>query len=196
MCEIIIDKRVFKQVSINHNYYIDCDGNVYSKFAKKIIKTLYRNINNKCYAYVDMFVAGKQKHINIHRLVYTAWVGEIQEGMQINHKDDNSLNNNYLNLYAGTQKDNIRDCITNKHRVGGMYYLTIFDKKTDEVLTFCPANKFIEYCKHSCANGCIKRFFKRNWFKKRYEILEYKRIDNLSHFKSVTTMTDECRSVD
>lgn len=116
--------------------------------------------------------------------------------MQINHKDDNSLNNNYLNLYAGTQKDNIRDCITNKHRVGGMYYLTIFDKKTDEVLTFCPANKFIEYCKHSCVNGCIKRFFKRNWFKKRYEILEYKRIDNLSHFKSVTTMTDECRSVD
>lgn len=41
-----------------------------------------------------------------------------------------------------------------------MYYLTIFDKKTDEVLTFCPANKFIEYCKHSCVNGCIKRFLR------------------------------------
>ena len=29
MDEIIIDKRVFKQISVNHNYYIDCDGNTY-----------------------------------------------------------------------------------------------------------------------------------------------------------------------
>lgn len=196
MREIIIGKKVFREISLNNNYYIDCDGNVYSKFAKRVIKHLYRKIGGKLYAHVDIYIDGKQKHIPIHKLVYVTWVGEIHPNLQINHKDDNSLNNNYLNLYVGTQKDNIKDCINNNHRVGNVFYLTLHDKKLDSVVTFCPASDFIDYCGHPCNNGCIKRFFKRNWFKKRYEILEYKHIDNLSHFKSVTTMADECKPVD
>lgn len=196
MCEIIIGKKVFREISLNNNYYIDCDGNVYSKFAKRVIKHLYRKIGDKLYAHVDIYIDGKQKHIPIHKLVYVTWVGEIPSNLQINHKDDNSLNNNYLNLYVGTQKDNIKDCINNNHRVGNVFYLTLHDKKLDKVVTFCPASDFIDYCGHPCNNGCIKRFFKRNWFKKRYEILEYKHTGNLSHFKSVTAMADECKPVD
>lgn len=195
MDEIIINKRVFKQISVNHNYYIDCDGNVYSKFAKRIIKHMYKRGNDKLYAYVDISIEGKQKHVPIHRLIYSTWIGNIPNDMQVNHKDDNSLNNNYLNLYVGTQKDNIKDCFHNNHRVGNVFYLTVFDKKADKLLTFCPASDFIEYCGHSCNNGSIKRFFNKNWFKKQYEIIEYKHIDNLSHFRSVTTMADECKPV-
>lgn len=38
--------------------------------------------------------------------------------MQINHRDDNKENPSLSNLYLGNQKENISDCINNKHRVG------------------------------------------------------------------------------
>jgi len=197
MEEIIIKNRIFKQIAINKNYYIDCEGNVYSKYAKKIIKPLVRNAREKKYLYVDIFVNGKQRHMNIHRLVYSTWVGEIPEGLQVNHKDDNSFNNHYTNLYIGTQKDNIADSIKNgSHSISGMFYLTVFDKEKNQILTFCPSSDFIAYSGHPCANKSVKRMFKRNWFKKRFEVLEFKHIDNLTHFKSVTTNGDECNHVD
>ena len=196
MDEIIIDGVVFRQVSVNKNYYIDEYGNVYSKFSKKIIKPLLRCVREKTYIYVDIYVDGKQRHMNIHRLVYSAWVGDIPEGAQVNHKDDNSMNNNYTNLYVGNQSQNIQDCIKNEHRLGNVFYLTIYDKLVDRIMTFCPASDFIAYSGHTCLNGGIKRMFSRNWFKKRFEIIEYKHINSLSHFKSVTTNGDECNHVD
>lgn len=161
MNDIIINGVVFKQVELNNNYYIDQDGNVYSKFCKKIIRHMYRTPTSKTYAYVDMYIDGVQKHMPIHKLVYLTWIGSIPKGMQINHKDDNSLNNNYLNLYAGTQKDNIKDCIGNRHRVS---YITVFDKYKNKIITFCPAKNIIPYANHTCKNGFIRRWFCRKWF--------------------------------
>ena len=45
--------------------------------------------------------------------------------------------------------------------------------KENKILTFCPASNFIIYSGHSCANGSVKRMFTRNWFKVRYEIIDY-----------------------
>ena len=192
MEEIIIDKHVFRQVPFNHTYYIDEFGNVYSSYCHKIIHHSTRYCNGKPYEYVDMYFDGKQHHVPIHRLVYRCWVGEIKHGEQVNHRDDNSLNNHYSNLYTGSQAENIRDCFDNGHRVGNVFYLTVFDKKIGKTITFVPAVKFISYSNHSCKNGCIKRMFSKNWFKKRYDIIEYKHVDNLAHYKSVEAMGDEC----
>lgn len=196
MDSIIINKEVFKRIS--DTYYISLDGKVYSTYSRKIIKTLYRLTSNgtKKYAYVDISFNGKQKHMPIHRLVYSAWIGSIPDGMQVNHKDDNSLNNKYTNLYAGSQKSNIEDCISNGHRVGNIFYLTVYDKKANKTVTFCPAGDFISYSGHTNKSGCLNKFFNKNWFKKRYDILEFKRINNLDELKGVTTMGDECSPVE
>ena len=194
--QIIIDGKVFRLIRFNTNYYVDRYGDIYSLYSKKIIKQLYRSYQNKQYAYVDISINGKQKHMPIHKLVADTWIRNLNDGEQINHIDDNQLNNAVDNLYIGTQKENIIDCVNNNHRVCNVFYLTIFDKKINKILTFCPSSQFIKYSQHSCKNGNINRMFKKNWFKKRFEIIEFKRINNLNELKGVTTMGDECSPVE
>lgn len=195
MNDIIINDKTFKQLRCNKNYWISSDGELYSEHAKKLIKTPIHNTCGKRYKRVDIWLDGKQRHMMIHRLVYDTWVSPITRNDQINHKNDNSLDNRIENLYKGSQKSNIADCVRNGNRVGHIKYLTVFDKKTKQTLTFCPSSDFIAYSQHSCQNGSIKRMFNKNWFKQRFTIIDFKNVNDKEHFKSVTTMADECKPV-
>lgn len=192
---IIINDKEFKQIRVNKNYWISSDGELYSEHANKIINASINSNLGKLYKRVDIRVDGKQRHMMIHRLVYDTWVSPITRNDQINHINDDSLDNRIENLYKGSQKSNIADCIKNGHRVGRIKYLTVFDKKVKKTLTFCPSSDFIEYSKHSCQNGSIKRMFNKNWFKKRYIVIDFKNVNDKRHLKSVTTMADECKPV-
>ena len=83
----------------------------------------------------------------------------------------------------------------NNHRIGNMFYLTLFDKEKDKIITFLPSSNFIKYSGHTNTSGCINKMFNKNWFKKRYEILEFKKVNNLLDLEGVTTMGDECNPV-
>lgn len=193
---IIINNKLFKQIRINTNYFISQDGEIYSQYAKRIIKTPINITRNKKYKRVDININGKQKHIPVHRLVYDTWIEKISSGEQINHKNDNSLDNRMENLYKGSQKNNIRDCIANQNRIGHIKYLTIYDKQVEKTITFIPSSKFIEYSGHPCKNQSVQRMFNKRWFKNRYEIINFGQIQNRLHLQSVTTMADECKPVD
>lgn len=195
MESIIFNGKEFKQYRYNPNYFVSCDGEVFSNFSKKIIKNGVRGKEKQYYS-VDITIDHSQKHIPVHKIVYDTWVRKLEPNEQVNHRDDNSFNNNVSNLYVGTQKENIQDCINNNHRVGNVFYLTVFDKEIGKVLTFAPAGKFIEYSGHSNKSGSLNKFFSKQWFKQRYEIIEYKRVKNLDELKGVTTMADECRPVE
>lgn len=194
MKTISIRNKIFKQIK-DTKYYCNENGDIYSDFSHKILQPMTRGLKNKLYPYVDINFGEGQKHCYIHKLVYETWIGEIPNNMYVLHKDDNQFNNNINNLYLGTQKQNIQDCINNNHRVGNTWILTIYDKEKKETFTFCPASKFIEYCGHPSANGSVKRFFTRNWFKKRYEIIDYYNCKSLDIKEGVTTMGDECNPV-
>jgi hypothetical protein len=47
------------------------------------------------------------KHLLVHRLVVEVFIGEIEEGMVVNHVDGNKLNNNADNLEICTPKENV-----------------------------------------------------------------------------------------
>lgn len=192
---IIINDKEFKQIRVNKNYWISSDGELYSEHANKIINASINSNLGKLYKRVDIRVDGKPHHMMIHRLVYDTWVSQITRNDQINHINDDSLDNRVENLYKGSQKSNIADCVRNGHRVGHIKYLTVFDKKVKKTLTFCPSSDFIEYSKHSCQNESIKRMFNKNWFKKRYIVIDFKNVNDKRHLKSVTTMADECKPV-
>jgi hypothetical protein len=181
----------FKQFR-DTKYYCDENGNIYSDFSHRILKPLERGMPNKKYYYIDINFGQGQKHYPIHRIVYETWIGPIDKGKFVLHKDDNQHNNNINNLYLGNQKD----CQNNSHRVGNTWILTIYDKEKQETLTFCPASDFIAYSGHSCQNGNVKRMFSRNWFKKKYEIIDYYLCKDLRVKKGVTTMDDECNPVE
>lgn len=186
MNALIINGKILKPY--DSMYYVSADGDVYSTYSKKFLKP---HIDKDGYLRVDIH----SKHMKVHKLVYIVWIGPIPENMQINHIDDDKLHNHYSNLYAGSQKNNIKDCINNNHRCGNIFYLTLFDREKNKVITFCPASDFISYSGHSNKNGSLKKMFSKNWFKKRYKIIEYKRIFSNEELKSVTTIGDECNQV-
>lgn len=132
---IYIKDKQFKQFR-NTKYYCSQDGEIYSDWSQKILKHLYRESGNKKYAYVDINFGQGQKHVPVHRIVYETWIRPLKENEQVNHLDDNSLNNNINNLYVGDQKENIRDCFKNGHRIGNCWILTVFDKKEQKTITF------------------------------------------------------------
>lgn len=186
MKSIIFNKKEFKPYDAH--YFVSADGEVFSTYSNKCLKT---NIDLNGYPRVDIH----QKHMKIHRLVYLTWIGPIDDALQINHKDDNKLNNHWSNLYQGTQKENIKDCHQNNHAVGRTSYLTVYDKQTKKTLTFCPSFNFIEYCGHPAKNKNISRMFTRNWFKKRYKLIDFNLVKNRETLESLTTMDDECNPV-
>lgn len=176
-----------KLKKINKNYYISKNGDVYSFKTNKFLKHIIDKKSDKPYPYVDI----DGKHKRIHHLVYETWVGPILKGYQINHKDDNQLNNHLSNLYMGNQQQNIMDQFKNKHRVGAIHYLILYDFEVDAVINFCPSKDFIEYSGHSNKNGSVKKMFKKNWFKKRYIILEFSQLKSYKEIESVTTKCEE-----
>ena len=194
---IIYNRDVYKRYK-DTCYYVDINGNIYSTYCNRIIKTLKRNIKGKTYHYIDVLKKEqhKQKHIPIHRIVYEARVDTIKNNQQINHKDDDSENNTLTNLYIGNQQENIKDCLKNKHRVGNVFELILYDNEIDKVITFCPAGEFIKYSGHSNKSGSLTKFFTKQWFRNRYKVIKYERINNLEEYQGVTTMGDECTSVE
>lgn len=198
MDSIWIDGKEFKRFR-NTTYYVSNSGEVFSKFSNRKLKLMKRWINDRhFYYYVDIYLNSVQKHINVHRMVYEVWVGEIPADKQVNHKDDNKINNNVDNLYVGTQKENIADCIKNGHRepciTSIQKQVVLFDKKYNQNVTFKTVTDALSYLKketgHTASNGCIGQFEKsrkRKWFTERFKII---------HLGSVTTNGDECSHVE
>ena len=179
LLKLILKNMKFKRY--NKDYLISEYGDVYSERTNRFLKPAHTASGHQR---VDIY----GKHTFIHRMVYQTWIGNVPNGLQINHRDDNKDNNHYSNLYAGTQKENIQDCVRNGNRQGNIKTLTVKDKKTGEILSFTPASKFYEYAGHSCKSGSVRKAFKRDWFKERYEVIEFKQ-------GRVTTMDDECNPV-
>lgn len=56
---------------------------------------------------IGMKPDGKRMFRSRHRIVADAFLGECPEGMEVNHKDGNKLNNHYSNLEYITHRENV-----------------------------------------------------------------------------------------
>jgi hypothetical protein len=82
----------------------DIINNGLTKHKKEIF--LKPGINGKGYLSVVLNKDNIRKSVTIHRLVYSHFVGELINGMGINHKDGNKLNCHYKNLEQITRRGN------------------------------------------------------------------------------------------
>ena len=87
----------------------------YNKTGKeKILKHDLVVIHHKNRDYIQHQIIlhknGKRKHFLIHRLVYQTFIGEIPNGYQIDHRDNNPQNNKLENLQLLTRSENIKKC--------------------------------------------------------------------------------------
>ena len=78
------------------------DGKIWSNTTNKFIGS-----NNDGYSPCALMADdGSIWRTNIHRVIYTACYGDIPEGMQVNHIDEDKNNNSIFNVNLMTPKEN------------------------------------------------------------------------------------------
>lgn len=89
-------------------YQVSNFGRVKSlDYKRSGIEKLLTPSKNKQGRYrIILYKDGNYKHFQIHRLVYEAFSGEIPDGLQVNHIDENPLNCSISNLNLMTAKEN------------------------------------------------------------------------------------------
>lgn len=92
-------------------YDVSNFGRVRSLYRYKVI---LKPQLQKGYCYVDLCKDGKKKRYSIHRLVWETFNSSIPEDYEINHIDENPLNNCISNLSAVSHKTNINWGTRNK----------------------------------------------------------------------------------
>lgn len=114
-------KEIWKDIKNYENYYeVSNFGRVRSKYRiieqkykGKNVKFVYKSIIlkpyliNSGYYVVSLSKNSVQKKFLVHRLVAEAFLSNINNYNQINHKDENKLNNNISNLEWCNAKYNI-----------------------------------------------------------------------------------------
>lgn len=76
------------------DYVVSDTGEVYSNKQHRMLK----QTEKKNYMMVTLYNENGRKHLLVHRLVAEAFIDNPERLPQINHKDENSLNNNVDNL--------------------------------------------------------------------------------------------------
>lgn len=94
--EIPFDYEEFRDIeNYNGEYQVSNLGRVYSVKSKKFLKP---KTTSGGYLQVCLSKNGKHKNYYIHRLTAQAFLKNINNLPQVNHKDENPLNNNLSNL--------------------------------------------------------------------------------------------------
>ena len=159
----------------NEKYYVSNKGDVYSKYTNQFLK---HEIDRKGYHRVNVYENKKHRHVRVHLMVYTTWVGDIPNDLMVCHKDDNKDNNYVCNLKLGTMHDNAMDCVRNRHH-NTAKTLVVYDKYTRETVEFYPARNLLEYANHPYSQKSHKsgiamtNIFKAPWFKERFDVIDY-----------------------
>ena len=131
------------------------------------------------YLLVNLWKDGKKKMYRVHRLVWEAFNGAIPAGMQINHLDENPVNNWLENLEVCTPRENCNYGTRNERLAKAKVNHPLrskpvnqIDRLTGEVINTYPSvreakrqtrinqSHIAECCKgkHSHAGGYVWRF--------------------------------------
>jgi len=107
-----------KQIKKLPDYYITNTGQVFStrispRYNKKgLMREVRPKVNKSGYLYIGGYSgSGKDKKriwLRIHRVVFEEFVGPIQNGMEIDHKNNIKTDNRLENLQMLSRLQNIR----------------------------------------------------------------------------------------
>lgn len=103
--ETMMDEQWRPVVGYDEAYEISDFGKVRNARTGKM---LHPALAGAGYEYVWMCINGKRVNRYIHRLVIASFVGPIEKGMEVNHKDGDKRNNVLQNLECVTHAENQR----------------------------------------------------------------------------------------
>lgn len=175
MNEIILEGIRWRSTGIR-SYYVSetgCVANI--KFENediKKMKILKLDVGRNGYRRAPLkYEVGKERKYLVHRLVYQAFVGELQEGMVIDHIDSNRSNNHYTNLRQVTQKENISHALHNGG-FGGNHKcrIAVYDKELDTTTSYSSISDFLKHLGIGQYDS-INALNKYSKYKNRFEIV-------------------------
>lgn len=146
------------------------------KFGKvRILKPIK---DPKGYLRVRLYKDGRSEWFSVHRLVYEAFNGEIPEGYEINHinedKTDCSLDNMNLlthgqNMNWGTRNKRVSEKLTNGKLSDPVLQLTLDDVLVKEwpSINETGRNGFNKVAVCACCNGKRETYKGFKWVKKK-----------------------------
>lgn len=141
------------------------DRHVWNKANNSFSMLKGRNLKQDCkdklYKQIGLAKNGKYKKFLVHRLVAELFVLNPENKPQVNHIDENKLNNNYLNLEWVTSSENINhgkrnDTVSIKVKK----QVKCIDKNGNETYydsaLDAEKNGFSRFCISLCCNNKIK----------------------------------------
>ena len=99
---------MLKPSFLSDEYLVSDEGYVLSKRDGTPLKY---SINHRGYAIINICINGKRKGIAVHIMVARAFCDGYKDGLTVNHKDGNKLNNKSSNLEWITSQENTRHSI-------------------------------------------------------------------------------------
>lgn len=116
--EIVWKPLIYRGVDYGDRFLISNNGNLYSIKNKKMLK---KTITKNGYEQICVSLGSRKmtKVIKIHIAVAENFVNGYKDGLIVNHKDGNKINNNYTNLEWITQKENVKHAVENELLVRG-----------------------------------------------------------------------------
>lgn len=135
----LIEGKLFKRITNYENLYaVSMEGDIYSFRRKSLITPE----NNSGYMRIALSKNGTVKRFLVHRLVAQEFIPNFKNLPQVNHKDENKLNNNVDNLeWCTAQYNNTYG--TRIDRAVSTYCLKYCCIETGEIATsreFCQKN--------------------------------------------------------
>ena len=110
-----MENETWKIMKENPNYEVSNLGKIRNTKTKRIRKT---TINNKGYEKFIIYINEKPKSFYVHRVVANNFIENLNNYLEVNHKDENKLNNSVdnlewcdgcYNLHYGTRIKRIKD---------------------------------------------------------------------------------------
>lgn len=95
-----------REISWAPGYFVQEDGQVWSSKTNKYLSQSLSDNRGHGYLVVHLYVNGKSYSPKVHRLVAEAFLPNPDELPQVNHKDENVLNNHVENLEWCTEDYN------------------------------------------------------------------------------------------
>lgn len=145
----LLENEEIKPIKNYEDYYISSFGRVWSSKTNRWLKPNLRGDKkiNSLYLCVSLCKEGFIKSFTIHRLVAENFLDNPNNYPQVNHKDENKLNNHVDNLewcdnkYNMTYGNRIKKSIEAKKEKGYIKKVWQCDKKTHEKIKLFDTQK-------------------------------------------------------
>lgn len=96
-------KLLYEYLKEKPRYIVNENGDVYSLITNKYRKV---GINKDGYRYLNIDIYGKKYTFILHQIIWVYFRGPVPEGYEVDHIDNNKLNNSVDNLQLLTPEQN------------------------------------------------------------------------------------------